>query len=79
MAEESNKFSGKGCLVIVTFILFRINTIKFINDPESEVPVLSILFNMILYLWIIIFILQKKKVTLDKYILSQNDKYNNKK
>ena len=79
MAEESNKFSGKGCLVVVTFILFVINTIKFINDPASEVPVLSILFNMILYLWIIIFILHKKKVTLDKYILSQNDKYNNKK
>ena len=79
MAEESNKFSGKGCLVIVTLILFMINTIKFINDPASEVPVLSILFNMILYLGIIIFILHKKKVTLDKYILSQNDKYNNKK
>ncbi len=60
MAEESNKFSGKGCLVIVTFILFMINTIKFINDPASEVPVLSMLFNMILYLRII-FILHKKK------------------
>ena len=79
MAEEPNKFSGKGCLVIVTFILFMINTIKFINDPASEVPVLSILFNMILYLGIIIFILHKKEVSLDKYILSQIDKYNNKK
>ena len=49
MAEESNKFSGKGCLVIVTLILFMINTIKFINDPASEVPVLSILFNMIIF------------------------------
>ena len=29
MAEESNKFSGKGCLVIVTLILFMINSIKF--------------------------------------------------
>ena len=62
MAEESNKFSGKGCLVIITLILFMINTIKFINVPASEVPVLSILFNMILYLWIIIFILHKKKI-----------------
>ena len=79
MAEESNKFSGKGCLVIVTLILFMINTIKFINDPASEVPVLSILFNMILYLGIIIFILHKKEVSFDKYILSQIDKYNNKK
>ena len=79
MAEESNKFSGKGCLVVVTFILFVINTIKFINDPASEIPVLSILFNMILYLWIIIFILHKKEVSLDECILSQIDKYNNKK
>ena len=79
MAEESNKFSGKGCLVVVTFILFVINTIKFINDPASEVPVLSILFNMILYLGIIIFILHNKEISLDKYILSKNDKYNNKK
>ena len=70
MAEESNKFSGKGCLVIVTLILFMINTIKFINNPASEVPVFSILFNMILYLGIIIFILHKKEVSLDKYILS---------
>ena len=79
MAEESNKFSGKGCLVVVTFILFVINIIKFINDPALEVPVLSILFNMILYLGIIIFILHKKEVSLDEYILSQIDKYNNKK
>ena len=70
MAEESNKFSGKGCLVIITLILFMINTIKFINVPASEVPILSILFNMILYLGIIIFILHKKEVSLDKYILS---------
>ena len=70
MAEESNKFSGKGYLVIITLILFMINTIKFINDQASEVPVLSILFNMILYLGIIIFILHKKEVSLDKYILS---------
>ena len=79
MAEESNKFSGQGCLVIVILILYMINTIKFINNPASEVPVLSILFNMILYLGIIIFILHKKEVSLDKYILSQIDKYNNKK
>ena len=79
MAEESNKFSGKGCLVVVTFILFVINTIKFINDPASEVPVLSILFNMILYFGIIIFIIHKKEVSLDEYIFSQIDKYNNKK
>ena len=79
MAEESNKFSGKRCMVLVTLFLFIINTFKYINDPASEVPILSILFNMILYLGIIIFILHKKEVSLDEYILSQIDKYNNKK
>jgi len=78
MGEESNQFSGKGCLVIFSFILFIINIIKFINDPESEVPILLILFNMILYLGIIIFILHKKEVSLDEFILSKIDKHNHK-
>ena len=75
MGEESKKFSGKRCLILVTLILFIINTFKFINDPVSEVPILSILFNMVLYLGIIIFILHKKEVSLDEYIISQIDKY----
>ena len=79
MGEESKKFSGKRCLVVVTFILFIINTFKFINDPASEVPILSILFNMTLYLGIIIFILHKKEVSLDECISSQIDKYIHKK
>ena len=74
MGEESKKFSGKRCLVIVTLILFIINIFKFINDPASEVPILSILFNMVLYLGIIIFILYKKEVSLDEYISLQIDK-----
>ena len=79
MGEESNKFSGKRCLVLVTLFLFIINTFKFINDPASEVPILSILFNMILYLGIIIFIIHKKEISLDDYISSQIDKYINNK
>ena len=77
MGEESKKFSGKRCLVLVTLILFVINTFKFINDPASDVPILSILFNMILYLGIIIFILHKKEIHFDEYINSEID--NNKK
>ena len=75
MGEKSKKFSGKRCLVLVTLILFIINAFKFVNDPASEVPILSILFNMILYLGIIIFIVPKKEVSLDDYISSQIDKY----
>ena len=74
MGEESKKFSGKRCLVLVTLILFIINIFKFINDPASEVPILSILFNMVLYLGIIIFILHKKEVSLNEYISLQIDK-----
>ena len=74
MGEESKKFSGKRCLVLVTLILFIINIFKFINDPASEVPILSILFNIVLYLGIIIFILHKKEVSLDEYISLQIDK-----
>ena len=79
MGEESKKFSGKRCLVLVTLILFAINTFKFINNPASDVPILSILFNMILYLGIIIFILHKKEISLYEYISSQIDKYIKKK
>ena len=75
MGEESKKFSGKRCLVLVKLILFIITTFKFINAPASEVPILSILCNMILYLGIIIFILHKKEISLDEYISSQIDKY----
>ena len=77
MGEESKKFSGKRWLVLVTLILFVINTFKFINDPASDVPILSILFNMILYFGIIIFILHKKEIPFDEYINSEID--NNKK
>ena len=54
---------------------FIFNAFKFVNDPASEVPILSILFNMILYLGIIIFIIHKKEISLDEYISSQIDKY----
>ena len=61
MAEESKKSSGKGWLIAITILLFIINTWKFINNPGSEVPILSILFNMIIYLAIIIMILHKMR------------------
>ena len=79
MGEKSKKFSGKRCLVLVTLILIIINAFKFVNDPASEVPILSILFNIILYLGIIIFIFHKKEVSLDEYISSQIDIYIHKK
>ena len=67
MAEESKKSSGKGWLIAITIILFIINAWKFINNPGSEVPILSILFNMIIYLAIIILILHKDETKFEGY------------
>ena len=60
--EEKKKSSGKGLLISITIILFVINAWKFINNPSSEVPILTILFNMIIYLAIIILIMHKNEI-----------------
>ena len=79
-SEESNKkTSGKGLLRTITIILFIINAWKFLNNPSSEVPILAILFNMIIYLAIIILIMHKKEITFDDYIQKKIEKYTNKK
>ena len=57
--KESNLILGKKLLVLLTIVLFLINTWKFLNSPESEIPIISILFNLIIYLGIIIIILHK--------------------
>ena len=67
MAEESKKSSGKGWLISISIILFLINAWKFINHPGSEVPILTILFNMIIYLAIIILILHKDEIKFEGY------------
>ena len=67
MAEESKKSSGKGWLIAITIILFIINSWKCFNNPGSKVPILSILFNMIIYLAIIILILHKDEIKFDGY------------
>ena len=71
MVEESKKSSGKGWLIAVTILLFIINAWKFINNPGSEVPILSILFNIIIYLAIIILILHKDEMKIDGYFQNQ--------
>ena len=68
MAEEpNNKFSGKRCFVIVSYIFFAFNAWKFLNNPGEDVPILSILFNMIIYLGLIIFIIHQRELT-DKFL-----------
>ncbi len=60
-------YSTKRWLVSVSFILFLINIWKFLNTPGSEIPLLSLLFNMIIYLGIIIFIIHKNELTFGYY------------
>ena len=79
MGQESKKSTGKGLLILITAILFIINVWIFINNPASEVPVLTLLFNMIIYIAIIILILHKNEITLEDYIQKQIEKYKNKK
>ena len=67
MAEESKKSSGKGWLISISVILFLINAWKFINNPGSEVPILTILINVIIYLAIIILILHKDEMKFEGY------------
>ena len=57
------------CLKVILFI---INTLKFLNSPESEIPIISILFNPIIYLAIII--LHNNKINLVELFKNYCDK-----
>ena len=70
MVEEDNEDNfthGKNLLVLLTFVLFLINIWKFLNCPESEIPIISILFNLVIYLGIIIIILHKNEINFNDY------------
>ena len=71
--KESNLILGKKLLVLLTIVLFLINTWKFLNSPESEIPIISILFNLIIYLGIIIIILHKNEINFNDF-LRETDK-----
>ena len=72
--KDNNCKYGKKMLISITIILFFINVWKFLNAPESEIPIISILFNLIIYLGIIIIILHKDEMNLEDYF-----RYNEKK
>ena len=59
--------SAKRWLVSVSFILFLFNIWKYLNTPGAEIPILSLLFNMVVYLGIIMFIIHKNEIALDYY------------
>ena len=75
MAEESKKSAGKVWLIGISILLFLINALKIINNPCSEVPILTILFNIIIFLTIIILLINKDEMELVCYFQNHFEKY----
>ena len=50
-------------ILLALLLLFAINTIKFLLDENSRVPILNTLFNMIFFLFIIVLIFHKNSVS----------------
>ena len=66
-SSKKHGHSAKRWLVSISFILFLFNIWKYLNTPGGEIPILSLLFNMIVYLGIIMFIIYKNEIALDYY------------
>ena len=47
---KHNKISIKNWLALISSIFFFFNAWKFMTTPISEIPILSLLLNMIVYL-----------------------------
>ena len=52
---------------LVSFILFLYNIQKYLNTAGAEIPISSLLFNMVVYLGIIMFIIHKNEIAFDYY------------
>ena len=65
--SKKNGHTTKRWLVSVSFILFIFNIWKYLNTSGAEIPILSLLFNMIVYIGIIIFIIHKNEIAFDFY------------
>ena len=50
-------------ILLALLLLFAINTIKFLLDENSRIPILNALFNMIIFLFIIVLIFHKNSVS----------------
>ena len=65
--SKKHGHSEKRWLVSVSFILFLFNLWKYLSTPGSEIPILSLLFNMIVYLGIVMLIIHKNEISFDYY------------
>ena len=60
MEKENKKENNRSWMVLAAFILFIYQAIYFLNLEGSQLAIPSTLYNMILYLFICLFILFKK-------------------
>ena len=58
--EENNQDSKTKYLIALFLLLFLYNGAKLLNMPESDVPIVNILFSMIVFLSLIVFLFHKK-------------------
>ena len=79
----NGKINGKRMLILVLIFIFLYNIGKYLNTEGSDIPILSILFNMIFILGLVIFFLHQEEIidenieiqtTLEKYF--KRDKNN---
>ena len=67
VTSKKHGHSAKKWLVSVSFILFLFNIWKYLKTAEAEILILSLLFNMVVYLGIIMFIIHKDEISFDYY------------
>ena len=60
MEKENKKENNRSWMVLAAFILFICRAVYFLNLEGSQLAIPSTLYNMILYLFICLFILFKK-------------------
>ena len=60
MEKENKKENNRSWMILTAFILFIYQAIYFLNLEGSQLAIPSTLYNMILYLFICLFILFKK-------------------
>ena len=93
MKESKTKGNGgngktkrKRMLILVLIFIFLYNIAKYLNTDGSDIPIISILFNMIFILGLVIFFLHQEEIidenlemqtTLEKYF--KRDKNNGQK
>lgn len=63
--------------IVLFLLLFFYNIVKFMNMPESELPILNTLFSMILFLSLVILLIHKKDLfgRKNNYQQEKLDKY----